>query len=329
MQESPWSAAAPSPPVTPYPATPYDLRPLSTGEILDRTFALYRLRFWLFAGISAVPATVTLLGGIATLIFAAYHPAVVTMSQPGENPFRMIRYGTAGVQVSISFLYLLIYGVANAATTSAVSSVYLGTVATIGSSYQAIRAAWPRWIGISLWQIGSAMWLPAIVLAAVFALVVSLGTSGALIGGFVGLLGFPASFVFAVIFYLRNSLGIPAGVMEGTAIRPSMRRSKELVAGRKGRIFLLYLVYFAMAMVAGAIQAPLVFLALKLHGAERYALQALQLFMGFAISMLVAPIPAIGLCLFYIDERVRREGFDVEYLMGEFSKPAPSISPGV
>jgi hypothetical protein len=32
-----------------------DLRPLSLGEILDRTFSLYRRFFLLFIGISAIP----------------------------------------------------------------------------------------------------------------------------------------------------------------------------------------------------------------------------------------------------------------------------------
>src|SRR5271163_2101998 len=32
-----------------------ELRPLSTGEILDRTFTLYRRNFLLFLGISAIP----------------------------------------------------------------------------------------------------------------------------------------------------------------------------------------------------------------------------------------------------------------------------------
>ncbi|PYV11272.1 MAG: hypothetical protein DMG23_04795, partial [Acidobacteria bacterium] len=35
-------------------ATP-DLRPLSFGELLDRTFSLYRRHFWVFVGIMAIP----------------------------------------------------------------------------------------------------------------------------------------------------------------------------------------------------------------------------------------------------------------------------------
>ena len=37
-----------------------DLRPLSLGEMLDRTFSLYRRHFWLFMGINAVPQLLVL-----------------------------------------------------------------------------------------------------------------------------------------------------------------------------------------------------------------------------------------------------------------------------
>lgn len=37
-----------------------DLRPMSLGEVLDRTFTLYREHFLLFAGIMALPYLVVL-----------------------------------------------------------------------------------------------------------------------------------------------------------------------------------------------------------------------------------------------------------------------------
>ena len=39
----------------------YALRPLSLGEILDRSFAVYRANFWLFVGIGSLSAVVQLL----------------------------------------------------------------------------------------------------------------------------------------------------------------------------------------------------------------------------------------------------------------------------
>src|ERR1700684_59711 len=40
--------------------TAFDLRPLNLGEILDRTFTLYRRNFLLFIGISAIPHVLVL-----------------------------------------------------------------------------------------------------------------------------------------------------------------------------------------------------------------------------------------------------------------------------
>jgi hypothetical protein len=43
-------------------AAMYQLRPLSTGEVLDRTFSLYRSRFLLFAGIATVASAARMVG---------------------------------------------------------------------------------------------------------------------------------------------------------------------------------------------------------------------------------------------------------------------------
>src|SRR5438552_9078889 len=46
-----------------------DLRPLSLGEILDRTFSLYRKNFLLFAGITAIPQLLVLALRLAQTLF--------------------------------------------------------------------------------------------------------------------------------------------------------------------------------------------------------------------------------------------------------------------
>ena len=52
-----------------------DLRPLTLGELLDRSFSLYRRHFWLFVGIMALPS---LLGLAFGLLVALFNP------QPGS-----------------------------------------------------------------------------------------------------------------------------------------------------------------------------------------------------------------------------------------------------
>ena len=127
------------------------------------------------------------------------------------------------------------------------------------------------------------------------------------------------SFVYGVIAYIRNSLAIPAAVMENLKVRAAMRRSKVLVAGRKGRIFLLGLLMIALYMVAGVLQMPFALLILHSRSAEHILAQIISLLVAFVCSSLTGPVAAIALYLFYIDERVRREAFDIEFLMNRSS----------
>src|SRR5271155_1657422 len=62
-----------------------ELRPLSTGEILDRTFTLYRRNFLLFLGISAIPHALVLVLNLVrvSLTFSSSSLTRVTMHPGG------------------------------------------------------------------------------------------------------------------------------------------------------------------------------------------------------------------------------------------------------
>ena len=49
------------------PAVRHELRPLTTGEILDRTFFLYKSDFWLYVGLASIAAAVNVLTAIVRL----------------------------------------------------------------------------------------------------------------------------------------------------------------------------------------------------------------------------------------------------------------------
>ena len=53
-----------------------DLRPLSLGEVLDRTFSLYRRHFPVFMGIAAIPHLLTLALGLLQVLYIQ-HPVVI------------------------------------------------------------------------------------------------------------------------------------------------------------------------------------------------------------------------------------------------------------
>ena len=293
----------------------YDLRPLSTGEVLDRTFQLYRSRFALFASLAALPAAVNFVGGVLQLLFAG--------AQPGGSRAQTIATSTrpliaGGITVAALLVYFAFYGITQAATTWAVAEIYLGRPASVRTAWRAAAAHWFRYVLVTLRQYWSILWWPVLaILVFAFALAFAARTPGVVVGIFSFLFGLQilVSCVYAVYAAIRVSLAVPASVIESLTANSAVRRSMDLLVQRKGRIFLMWLMVVAMSMIVGVVLSPLTFLALAAHGAERYILQMVQLTGTFLSSMLIGPIAAIALCLFYFDERVRHEGFDIEFLM--------------
>jgi len=342
MAEQPWLSAdgtggdfAPPPPPPLSAKAAYELRPLTTGEILDRTFHLYRSNFWLFVGLASIAAainTATSLAQILYLHFVAAGSGVGAASGTSAASVALAKgFGVLGVTAVASILYLAIYSVTQAATTSAVTALYLGDATSIKQAFASVKDRWFRFILIGLWQIWSSMWLffallfVGSVLAAVGAALARRNTvaGGALAAAGILLLVLSAAgLVYGIIAYIRNSFAVPAAVMEDLKVRKAMRRSKQLTSGTKGRIFLLYLFVLALYFVAVAIQSPISILIFQKKTTQVLLLQTISLFIGFFSGSVIGPVGAIGLCLFYIDERIRREGFDLEFML-ERSGPMP------
>jgi hypothetical protein len=115
------------------------LRPLTLGEILDRTAQLYRTNFLLFAGIFSVYAGVVL---VLNLLHLGLVELLKSLHMTG--PLLWIDLSTGGVALLVAFL---LFGASTAAISRAVAWVNLGEPATIRSAYQSIL---PR-LGRYLW----------------------------------------------------------------------------------------------------------------------------------------------------------------------------------
>src|SRR5438477_191931 len=105
-----------------------ELRPLSFGELLDRTFTYYREHFWLFVGIMAVPQVVMLVVGLGL------SRLVPSEAAPGL-PWLPFVVAAVGVVVLAAFGYAAAYG----ATTYAVSQIHLGRAVAIRGAYRMMR----------------------------------------------------------------------------------------------------------------------------------------------------------------------------------------------
>jgi uncharacterized membrane protein YjgN (DUF898 family) len=101
-----------------------ELRPLSLGELLDRSFTLYRRHFGTFVGIMAIPSIVAL----SMNVFAQLLPVVAGTNFTDDTPVDLsavvrIVVWLIGLFV-LGVVYVVAYMVALGATAAAVSDVY-------------------------------------------------------------------------------------------------------------------------------------------------------------------------------------------------------------
>jgi uncharacterized membrane protein len=314
-----------------------NLRPLTLGEILDRTAQLYRTHFVLFAGIASVYAALLLALSLAQI-------AVQETLRARHMAEQLVWATIIGAVVMIPIM-IVVGGLAIAANNRAVSWVHLGEPATIRAAYRSIL---PR-LGRYLWLMvltALLVWLPLgllyggyLAFMLLYARPRGLFTQGAgshdtqalLMVGLITLAFLLLAFgglAYATVMGLRYSLAVPACVIEDIKATKALRRSAELSKGSRGRIFLLALLVIAIQVGLGLItQIFFVVAAFRAHGQLPAAMRILQQLVAFCTNTFVGPIYATGFTLFYYDQRVRKEGFDLEWMMKAAGLQAPAAAP--
>jgi hypothetical protein len=281
-----------------------DLRPLSVGEILDRTFTLYRTHFLLFLGICAIPQILLLMVNLAQVFIAlpgkqGKTAAIAQMS---------VGMGVAAVILGLLVLvvWLIVHLFAQGATVIAVSDLYLGRTITISDSFRRMRGEAGNLFGVILLN--------------------GLATGAAFI-----LLIIPGIYVMC-----RLAVCIPAALIENLGPRTSLERSFELTKDNAGRAFLIILLYFALSFAAGALfAAPFQFMmflsAAKSHPETMRMWMALTQIGSTIATTLVTPVLTIASAILYYDLRVRKEAFDLQMMMNPLggTSPVPSSVPSV
>jgi Membrane domain of glycerophosphoryl diester phosphodiesterase len=263
------------------------LRPLTVGELLDRTFFLYRRHFLLFVGIAALPNLIVLLFQLLQLVIEPVSLGGAAMT-------------LVWVLVTI-IIYFVTIAISQGATIVAVSQIQLEREATASGAFLAIR---PRIGEIALVILGMGLRIlvgflffivPGVYLAIVWSLTIpvvvlegrpmsdALARSAALTKGHRGRV-FLIYFLLLVMVYVVTLL-IQIPLMAGVAIGAGTIETGELPAGAE------------------------ILLALS----------------NFVTTSIVSPIVTIALSLVYYDERVRKEAFDLQHMLEEMDRsPAPS-----
>jgi len=323
---------------------PSVLAPATLGEILDRTAQLYRTRFLVFFGIAVVPTAVILAFACgAFLLFASsgFGAGKASDFATGVLAFVLI---AVGMFVMLP-IFLGVSALASAAMNHAVARINFGETTTIRDAY---KAAWRRgwnYIGLYILQgliIGVAPCMVWVVLVsfsaalAAFAQAAGMGVAGGVLFGLLAFAVFIALAAYILYMLLRLSLAFPACVVEQIGAVAALKRSSTLTRGSRGRIFLLYLlgavlgwILTMMVTVPLSIVTAMIPAASSPEHAQTAAIVMVFVLYGamFAIQSLTRPVYGIALVLFYYDQRIRQEGFDIEWMMLRAGLVQPSIAP--
>jgi hypothetical protein len=308
-----------------------ELRPLTVGELLDRTFRLYRNHFWLFVGIMAIPSAFSVPFNI--IFFSGRFSRVV-----GGNPTPTLPVGTLVSIMTFFCFFWAVYSIAIGAATYAVSESYLGQKVTVRGSYGKVRGNFWRILGVVFvaWLRAFGMlFLVAIGMAVIIGIVAGVmavigrGQSQTAAGaiGVVFFLTYLAGIGLWILWSLRYAVSIPALLLEKVGVLAALRRSVQLTRGRRWQMLLTILLcmiaaYVGVIVFQGPFLMTIFFSARTGHIPEWMSyVFAMSGAIGGAVT---GPVLLIVLVLCYYDTRIRKEAFDLQFMMSSLDRPAPA-----
>ena len=266
------------------------LRPLSTGELLDRTFSLYRSHLGLFLGIFALPHLLVL--GVQFLQLA---------SQWSYARVPNVRASLLWF-FAIAFVGLVMAAASQAAAVIAVSELHLNRPASVLDSFLRVKGHLLGVIGISF-----------VVGVAVMAGVLAFLVPGILLA-IIWSLSVPAK-------VLENKG--PLAAMSRSVDLTKGDWGRIFVVG-----LLVVVLSYGVRMLLQAPILVAIYMSAK-AGLRNAVLgwQIASLVAAFVGESLVGAVGTIAFSLVYYDERVRKEAFDLQLMMTSIDASALPSSP--
>ncbi len=264
------------------------LRPLSTSELLDRTFHLYRNNFLVFVGIMAIPQLVVLALqlGTATLIL--------------EGSLAGLGAAALLVGMAIGLASYLAVEISHAATIMAVSNLHLDRPASIGSAFSSARSSMLRVIGISI----------AIAIAVGIALIFLIVP-----GIYLAL-----AWSLAIPVTVLEGGGLNTSVTRSKALTKGSRWRILLIY-----LLIIVLSFVVSAVLQFGLLLSIRLFGVHDRTTILAITHAMQSMGSFLSASLVGPLGTIALTLIYYDLRVRKEGFDLQLMMATL-QPNPQAA---
>ncbi|MBC7788494.1 MAG: hypothetical protein H7Z74_01000 [Anaerolineae bacterium] len=279
------------------------IRPLSSTEILDAAFQMYRRIF--------VP--LVMLGAIGFVPFFAITIGFLWIGDTAD-PQVMAQLAI------LLFPALLWYAIADAAMILLTSEHYRGGQMTPGA---ALRTVFPRFGRILLASLGKygfilggiiAIAIIGTIITLVIGLVLKTSNAGAFAIVVTVILMFG---MFAWTLYaLARYFAIPGiVVLENLTARAALSRARALSKGEIGKICKVYVLTILLIGIATVVVSVAVMIAFGMASLAANVISSI-------FSALSYPFYSVVTTLLYYDVRVRKEGYDIELMEQELTAQA-------
>ena len=318
---------------------------LGAGDLIDRAVRFYRAYFWTFLLIAGPPVV---FGTIVSVVWMMLGREIFSVSARVDTSeyyfYRAFQWlGSIVIWFGETIATLMVMG---GASRNFVRHLLFGEPITFGDTY---RNTWHRLGGLAV-----ASTLMTVVVGilgiVIFYFAIMVGFLG------IALIAFLTSFlpVLSVILSIVWGVAVSFGAMwlfflvasrvayvpqvmlvEGQGIFAAIGRSGSLASGKVLRLGALFVFTTAAAYSALALlYVPLAWYA-SANGVEVTFFNSDSIPAWYEIAssliwqlslIMLSPVWTIGLCLLYVDERVRSEGYDIELMAAARLGDIPVVS---
>ena len=286
------------------------LRPLGVGDVLDRTFTVYRSKPLVFIALSAIwyLLLVLVFVGLAVGVFASALTAFARQATtPSPDQIAGAVTGIIGFVLIAVIVAILAFSAQSASLVYASARRYLAKDVAIGESFRAgLSASWRLFLaGVLVFLAIVAVWAVLLILAAVTQ------------QGLAFVIAIPAAIV-ATAFLGCSWLVAPiVVVVEKMGPISALGRAWRLSAGHRWRIFgiqiLLFILNLVLSLLIGGIFGGVAAASGQSGAPGQFgATSVVQSIVNLASTIIWAPVEWIAFTVLYYDLRVRKEAFDLQ-----------------
>lgn len=308
-----------------------DLQPMSIGDIFDTAFDLYKRNFALFAGVTAivhVPAQIVFGAAVLGLDLDQFDRPTRTATDVGAL------FVALGVMFLLGIAYHFFYLAQCGAISIAASERLLERPITIGEAYRRLRPSLLKlvftWMVIDLiLTVLSVVLIFALSILASMILGVTALAAGS--GGEPATVIMTITIVLVVVLWFLAFIALLVSiavfvtqviVIEGNGYFDAMSRNWSLLRGRFWPPFwfsavLAIMVFSLQLAIQGSMELILGLTVYNWLPLSHLTHQVIDQALATVVSLFLQPFMMVALTVLYFDQRIRREGFDIELALYE------------